>query len=136
MSEQNVEVVRRAFAVLGDAQPEELTDHALNAFYDPGVEWVPIPQGVLAGNRYVGFEGIRRFSADFIAAWDELRFEPEEFRQSGDRVIAVIRMRGRMHELEVDEVWSGLFTLRNERIVRVQGFASRGGALEAAGLSE
>ena len=131
-----MEIVRRAFAVLGEAQPEELTDQALNDFYDPGVEWVPIPQGVLAGNSYVGFEGIRRFSADFVAAWDELRFEPKEFRQSGDRVIAVIRMRGRMHELEVDGVWSGLFTLRNERIVRVQGFASRGGALEAAGLSE
>jgi len=41
-----------------------------------------------------------------------------------------------MHELEIDEIWSALFTMRDARIVRVQDFASRDGALEAAGLSE
>jgi hypothetical protein len=45
-------------------------------------------------------------------------------------------VKGRMHELEIDEVWSHLYTLRNGRVVRVQSFASREGALEAAGLSE
>jgi ketosteroid isomerase-like protein len=134
MPEENVEVVRQSFAVLGDAQLEELTDRVLSEFFDPGVEWVPVPQGVLSGNRYLGFEGIRRFVADFVAAWDEFRSEPEEFRESDGRVIAVIRIGGRMHDLEVDEVWSALFTLRDERIVRVEAFATREGALEAAGL--
>jgi hypothetical protein len=41
-----------------------------------------------------------------------------------------------MHELEIDEVWSSLFTNRDARIVRVQSFATREGALEAAGLEE
>jgi hypothetical protein len=33
---------------------------------------------------------------------------------------------------EIDEVWSSL--QRDGRIVRIEGFASRDGALEAAGL--
>ena len=136
MSEENVEIVRRAFAALVDAQFDELTDKALGEFFDPGVEWVPVPQGMLAGNSYVGFEGIRRFWSDFVADWDEIRVEPEELRQLDDRVISVLRVRGRMHDLEVDEVWSNLYTLRDQRIVRLEAFTSREGALEAAGSSE
>ena len=41
-----------------------------------------------------------------------------------------------MHDLEVDEVWSALYVLRDQRIVRVEAFTSREGALEAAGLQE
>ncbi len=133
MSRENVEIVRR-FIGSGDRQPEELTDDFLNEFFDPDVEWLPIPQGVLAGSRYVGFEGIRRFWTDFFAAWDELVVEPREFREAGDFVVGVARMRGRMHELEIDELWSAVFTLREGRILRVQAFASRDGALKAAGL--
>jgi ketosteroid isomerase-like protein len=133
MSRENVEIVRR-FIGSGDRQPEELTDDFLNEFFDPDVEWLPIPQGVLAGSRYVGFEGIRRFWTDFFAAWDELVVEPQEFREAGDLVVGVARMRGRLHELEIDELWSAVFTLREGRILRVQAFASRDGALKAAGL--
>ena len=41
-----------------------------------------------------------------------------------------------MHDVDIDELWSGLYTFRNGRILRVQGFVSRDGALEAAGLSK
>jgi hypothetical protein len=41
-----------------------------------------------------------------------------------------------MHDLEIDEVFSNLFTLRNGRVVQIQNFGSRDGALEAAGLPE
>jgi ketosteroid isomerase-like protein len=132
MSHENIEIVRRLLARSGDG--EDLTDDALAEFFDPGVEWVPIPQGVLAGRHYRGFEGIRRFWADFVAAWDEISVDPQEFRESGDRVVAQVRIRGRMRELEIDELWSSLYTFRGERIVRVQGFASPEGAVEAAGL--
>jgi len=95
-----------------------------------------VPQGVLAGSQYHGYEGIRRFAADFFAAWDDLRVEPQEFREAEDQVAVVLRMQGRLHQLELDEIWSGLYTLRDGRIVRVQAFATPNGALEATGLSE
>ena len=91
MSEENVEVVQRAFAVFADAQPDEFTDRALGEFADPEIEWVPVPQGVLGGNSYVGFEGVRRFWADFDSAWDEIRYEPQELRR---RKIVLLRSSG------------------------------------------
>jgi ketosteroid isomerase-like protein len=145
MSEENVEISRRVFAQIvglaGSLGPEEiearLTDAALAELYDPEVEWVPVPQGLLAGGSYVGYEGIRRFWADFVSAWDEIVAEPQEFRDVGnDRVVITMRVRGRMHEIEIDEVWSAIWTLRNGRIVRSQAFTSEDGALEAAGLEE
>ena len=134
MSQENIEIARR-FVSLGERRPEDLTDDLLKQFFDPDVEWIPLPQGVLAGNTYVGFDGIRRFSIDFFAAWDELVVEPQEFRDEGDLVVAVMRMRGRMHELEIDEMWSGLFTFHNGRIIRVEAFSNPHEALEAAGFA-
>jgi ketosteroid isomerase-like protein len=144
MSRENVEVVRRALAFFGglgghiepDEIAERLPDAALEEFLDPEAELVPISQGLLGGNRYKGYEGIRRFWADFFSAWDEFRADPQEFLEAGAQVVVVLRMSARMHELEIDEIWSQLWTLRNGRVVRLQAFANAEGALEAAGLSE
>ena len=135
MSEENIEVVRRAIATLGDSRLD-VTDDALEEFFDPDVEWLADPQGVLGRSSYVGFDGIRRFGAEFISAWDEIGIEAEDLRGAGDLVVAVLRVRGRMHDVDIDELWSGLYTLRDARILRVQGFISRDGALEAAGIEE
>jgi ketosteroid isomerase-like protein len=99
---------------------------------------VPVPQGLLAGRSYVGFEGIRRFWADFVSTWDEYVAEPREFLDvaNDDQVVVIMRVRARMHELAIDEVWSAIWTLRNRRIVRSQAFTSQDGALQAAGLRE
>ena len=39
---------------------------------------------------------------------------------------------GRMRDMQIDETFSVLFTLRDSRIVRIEVFASRDGALAAA----
>jgi len=65
-----------------------------------------------------------------------IQIEPEEFLDRGDQVVLVTRMRGRLHELEIDAVWSALSTHRDGKIVRYQSFGTRDGALEAAGLRE
>jgi ketosteroid isomerase-like protein len=142
MSQENVEIVRRAFAALAgegverDEVEGRLTDAALKDFFDPDVEWVPARQSPLASNRYDGYDGVRRFWAEVLSAWDEYWVEPQEFLDAGDQVVVIMRMRGRTHEVEIDEVWSGLWTLCNGRAVRVQGFASHDGALNAARLSQ
>jgi hypothetical protein len=45
-----------------------------------------------------------------------------------------MRLSGRTNELEVDEARSSLLTLHDGRIVRIEPFASKDTALEAAGL--
>jgi hypothetical protein len=66
VSQENVELVRRLYRELagpGSAQEfqERLTDDVLSALLDPEIEWVPVPDSLLAVDRYRGFDGVRRF---------------------------------------------------------------------------
>lgn len=140
MSQENVELVRRLFAeVPSGISPGELehilNDVTLEQFFDPDIEWIPVTQSLLATGSYRGYEGVRRFWREFLSIWEEYDIKGEDFVDCGDQVAAVMRMRGRTHDVEVDETWSSLHTIRDGRIIRVQGFTTRQGALEAAGAS-
>jgi SnoaL-like domain len=107
MSQENVEVARRALAffvglgghIEADQAPDRMPDSALREFLDPGVELIPIAQGLLSGNTYKGYEGIRRFWRDFFSAWDEFHAEPQEFLDADPQVVVVLRMKGRITSL-------------------------------------
>jgi ketosteroid isomerase-like protein len=139
MSQENVELVRRLYAELasgGSAHEFEqrLSDDALSAFLDPGIEWVPPPESLMALDNYRGFDGTRRLWGEFVSTWDDYRVETQKFHHAGDRVAVVVRIVGRTHGVEVDETRSSLLTIRNGRVVRVQAFADPDGARQAAGL--
>ena len=139
MSQENVELVRRLYAELasGGSAPEfeqRLTDDALSAFLDPGIEWVPPPESLMAVDNYRGFDGTRRLWGEFVSTWDDYKVETQHFYDAGDRVAVVVRIVGTTHGVEVDETRSSLLTIRNGRVVRVQGFADPDGARQAAGL--
>jgi ketosteroid isomerase-like protein len=139
VSRENVELVRRFYAELGgEGSPREfdlrLTDDALARFLDPAVEWVAVPGSLLAVESYRGFAGVRRFWSEFLSAWERYRVEPLRFDDAGDQVAVVVHIRGRTHELEVEETRSSLLTVRHGRVVRVDSFADPEGAREAAGL--
>jgi ketosteroid isomerase-like protein len=138
--EENVELVRGLYAVLGSAGSgrgfeARLTDEALSRFLDPGVEWLPVPDSLLAAESYRGFEGVRRFWGEFVSAWESYTVEPLRFDDAGDQVAVVVHILGRTNELEVDDTRSSLLTVRDGRVVRVESFADADGAREAAGLT-
>jgi ketosteroid isomerase-like protein len=140
MSQENVELVRRLYAELAsggsaDAFEQRLTDDALSAFLDPGIEWVPPPESLMAVDNYRGFDGTRRLWGEFVSTWDDYRVEPQNFYDAGDRVAVVVHIVGRTHGVEVDETRSSLLTIRDGRVVRVQAFADPDGARQAAGLA-
>jgi len=131
--QENVEILRRAFAESAGQPPRP---ELLRKLFDPDVEWVAATDTLVAGS-YHGYDGIRRFWDAIFSAWDSYIVEPLEFRDAGDDRVAVItRMHARTREIEVDQNWSVLVTLRKGKIARVQGFSRREGALEAARLSE
>jgi ketosteroid isomerase-like protein len=139
VSEENVELVRRLYAALasegsGREFERRLTDEALSRFLDPGIEWLPVPDSLLAADSYRGFEGVRRFWGEFVSAWESYMVEPLSFEDAGDQVVVVVHIVGRTHELEVDDTRSSLLTVRDGRVVRVQSFDDADGAREAAGL--
>jgi hypothetical protein len=132
MSHENVELVRQLY----ELRPADMADvGAWRELFDPDVEWLPAAQSLLAGDSYQGPEGVSRFWADLMSGWEDYRVEPREFRDLGDHVVVVMRIHARAARgIEIDETWSSLWTLRNGKVIRFQGFTDRDGALEAAGL--
>jgi ketosteroid isomerase-like protein len=132
MSEENVEVVRRSIdafnrgdrdAWLADFAPEAEW-HTTGRFADSGV--------------YRGRAGLERYWAELQEDIEELSFSVSDIRATGDRVFVAGKGggRGKRSKAHSEEPIWYVVALRNRRIVRVQGFASRAEALEAAGLSE
>ena len=145
MATENVEVVREALRLWGlepegGLAPVELarfedifegdTTRAAE-FFDPEIEIHP-PGGAIGGNVERGYEGVVRNWRDLLATFDEFLIDPLEFQEAGEQVVVIQRNVGRMRGMEVDEMSSVLFTLRGGRIARIDVFASREGAREAA----
>ena len=134
MSEENVEIVRRtldAFAA-GDRM-------RMLACVDPEVV-VDATRRALNPATYVGMAGVHQLLADMQDTWEDIRIEPLEFIDAGDRVAVIGRLvgKGKGSGVEVERPVNGhVWTVRNGRIVRLElGFTDREETLKAAGLSE
>ena len=131
MSEENVEVVRRSVEAFTAGDVERML-----AYADPDGELHSAIIGGAEGRVYRGHDGLRQWFADSMESFEELRTELTEFRDLGDRVVALghIHARGRESGLELDTETGWVFTVRKGKFVRAEGFLSRTRALEAAGL--
>jgi ketosteroid isomerase-like protein len=132
MSEENVEIVRRAFAYeiygVGD-------QHEAEAIFDPQVVMNPV-HAVDEGPSY-GPNAMREDWERWSSAFEELTVTVEEIIDAGDQVVLVAHHqgRGRKSGVEVDARYFEVYTLREGKVSRVDEFAQREEALEAAGLS-
>jgi ketosteroid isomerase-like protein len=86
-----------------------------------------------------GPEEIIRFWEGLDETFDELRLDPQEFVDAGDRVAVRLRYYGRGKgsgaELET-EMYHQVTTFRDGTMVRIEYFTSWPLALEAAGIKE
>jgi ketosteroid isomerase-like protein len=128
----NVDIVRRAFDAFSRRDAAALAE-----LVDPEFEWVSPTAGVAGRSEpYRGHQGLKDYLADVGRVWQELRSEPEEFLEVGDRVVVVGRIYawgvGRVIDAPAGWVWR----LRDGRIVEGRAYDSRRGALEAAGLPD
>jgi ketosteroid isomerase-like protein len=91
---------------------------------------------IMDGEDYFGHEGVRRWLADWAAAWSDFSMEPEEYIDGDGCVIAVVRMRatGARSGIEVDRRDAILFRFRDDKYARIDYFNSREQAIEEAGL--
>ena len=130
MSQENVEIVRRAFAYeiygLGDRDEAE-------AIFGPNFVMNPTEEGPS-----YGVDAIRDNFERWASAWEDLQVTAEEFLDAGDRVLvtAYFRGRGRGSGIDIDTRFYEVYALRDGRVVRVDEFTKRADALEAAGLRE
>ena len=126
-----MELVRRALEAFPRGDVEEMLLHL-----DPEVEWHSAIVGGAEGNVYRGHEGFRKWYADSFESFEVLRNTWSEFRDLGDRVIAIgrVKARGRESGVELDSPIAFVFTLRRGKLVKAEGFLNRAQALEAAGF--
>jgi ketosteroid isomerase-like protein len=132
MSQENVEIVRRAF----DAALREWDRTAAERVLDPAVEFHGTIGGLREGLVSRGLDELERDHQEELEVWGERRLEAEKFIDRGDRVIVLMHefRRGKGSGIEVEVDTAVIFDVGNGRVVRIQGYLDPVQALEAAGL--
>jgi ketosteroid isomerase-like protein len=138
MSQENVDLVRRAYDSFNEwaAHPERrpLADTSL---LHPEVEFHTYATSPEAGV-YRGQDAVIDYNQRLFEQFESVRIEVQELVPAGDRVLVTSHQhavpRGGETAMVVDviEVW----TIREGLLAVRQSFATRGEALEAAGLAE
>jgi ketosteroid isomerase-like protein len=126
MSQQNVEIVRRAMELLSEAyESGEVTDEIL-ARCAPDLE-LDASRRVFNPATYHGHAGLRSAVSEIADAWEDFREEKEQLIDVGDRVLALqtIAGRGRASGVEVRAAGALIWTIRDGRVVRVEVFTIR-----------
>jgi ketosteroid isomerase-like protein len=130
MSQENVEVVRKAIAYeyygVGDRAEAE-------AIFDPDVVMNPTDD-----SPYYGPDAMRDDWERWGSAFKGLKMTVEEIIDAGDQVVVVAHHQGRGvgSGVKVDARFYEVYTLREGKVARVDEYTERAQALEAAGLRE
>ena len=119
MSEENVEVVRRAIEAYG----REGLDGVLG-YYDPEIEWTSTGDYIERAT-YRGHDGLRRYLGTMEGEFKDLRIEPVELIDAGEQVISSVRFTGRGKASDAP-VEMTLISVRHARCLRSRRAAAVG----------
>jgi ketosteroid isomerase-like protein len=138
MSQENVEIVRRAYERLGEGDALGDWSWFFEEFAHDELELRPAGTYLDAASSYQGREGWARFWRDFSAVWEEWHFDPDafEFFDAGEKVVVFARAVGIGKEsgVKVIQDEAHLWTIRDGKMLLGVSFTDRTDALEAAGL--
>ena len=112
---------------------------ALLELVHPDMEWRPAQgPGGIEGQVYLGRDGYRKWLyEDLPEVWENFHAEELEFADTGDGRVMIsgyIAGKGRGSGAEIRVPFSQLGWARDGLIVRIDGFLTRDGAREAAGV--
>src|SRR5262245_59694798 len=132
MSEENVDILRRALPESTPANPEDLF-----WILDEHVEWDYVGAFPEIETAH-GPAEVREFLREWSEVFDDFSFQAEEMLDVGDSVVVRVRQWGRGKETGAqveNQAWQ-VFTLRDGKVVHCRGYDTRAQALEATGLFE
>ena len=135
MSRENVEIATRWYEPATSKQRLLGAMARTMALCHPKVEWT-VPED---GTTYRGREGISRRLTEWLASFDDYRYEVQRIIDCGgdDVLVEATEVgRGATSGAEVRSAHYELLTIRDGMIVRVREFYNTGDAFEAAGLRE
>jgi len=135
MSQENVKIMRQAFAAFGKHGIDALIDY----YSEDCVceELADMPDSTT--QPHSGREGVRRRFERLTGTWEDFVAELVELIDAGeDIVISVFRVRARSRDSEIPVESSVAFVheFRDGQVVRDRVFGTKAEALEVAGLRE
>ena len=85
-----------------------------------------------------GIDAVRKWFVDATAHFDRWRIDCDDFRDLGDRVLALgmVRAVGKESGVEVEMPYTVVVTVKNGLVTHFTDYGDREKALEAAGLRE
>jgi ketosteroid isomerase-like protein len=132
VSEENVEVVRRWWGGFNEDGMPPL------ALCDEEIEIRNPPDFPVRGS-FRGHDGVRHWREQVFDIFDDARVEPEDIvdvHDDGQTVLMLLRATGTASHtgilLEVE--WAAIWTIRDGKVVRAQGYLNRDEARAVAGL--
>jgi ketosteroid isomerase-like protein len=133
MSQEHVELIKALMDAVNRRDIDTLAGVTTSDF-----EWFPVFAARVEGDVYRGRAGIEAFLGEVDEIWEEFRPVPEEYRDLGDRVLALGRLktRGRSSGVPIDAPWGGIYDVRDGKVSRIRTYLDHGEALRVAGLSE
>jgi ketosteroid isomerase-like protein len=136
MPQENVEIIREMFAIVNERGVKAATD-AFGHLLAPDFELeeaVELPDP----GAFTGREAFIANMAKLEESFEELRMEPVELVDLGERIMVVVSMRarGRGSGAPVEMTFVQLWTLRDGKAVSLRDYATKAEALEAVGLAE
>ena len=135
MSDENVETFKRGIDAYNRRDVEALV-HELH----PRAEWRPLLPVLLGGEAvlYKGHEGARQGIRELEEAFSELRAEPVEFHDLGERVVTIGQLHGRGREsgIETESPIAWLADFEDGKVVRIREYLDPDEALQAARRSD
>jgi ketosteroid isomerase-like protein len=132
MSEENLELVRRAYEAWNEGGPE-----ATQGFWTEDVEWHDPPD--LPDSRVVrGRDAVARYLADQVEVTGDMKVTPVDVRTRGE--VVALRMELTIHGaksgVDVPGEMPQVIEVADGKVGRIRLFFTWDEALEAAGLSE
>ena len=127
MSRESSEVVCAMYDAFNRGDTDTILDLA-----DPAVSVED--HGVIDGAIYEGREGVLRFLAFQADAFNAQSVELEELIETGDEIVAVIRLRGEgpLSRIPLEGRFSHVWQIAGGVVRRLRVYASKEEALEAA----
>jgi ketosteroid isomerase-like protein len=133
MSQEIPDLLRRAFEYV------EKTGEILGETVHPDFVWDTTTfRGAIRPGTYVGVDETNEWLADWLDSFEDWSLDIEEVFGAGDQVVTIVRQHGKAKHggPEVEMRFAQVWTFRDGLGARMEMYADRDEALEAAGLQE